>query len=81
MQAIEEYSKAIELDPNVTTYYCNRAMAYIKLEGERRCRFRQDHLPRGKRQPCCCCCFLSFPPAETANPTWFFELSLLGWFW
>lgn len=33
LQAIEEYSKAIELDPNVPTYYCNRAMAYIKLEG------------------------------------------------
>eukprot|EP00048_Salpingoeca_helianthica_P016275 m.231405 g.231405 ORF g.231405 m.231405 type:complete len:476 (-) comp18355_c0_seq1:61-1488(-) len=31
--AIEEYTKAIELDPNVPTYYCNRAMAYIKLEG------------------------------------------------
>lgn len=32
-EAIEEYSKAIELDPAAPAYYGNRAFAYIKTEG------------------------------------------------
>ncbi|KAI8049223.1 Metallo-dependent phosphatase-like protein [Syncephalis plumigaleata] len=31
-EAIEKYSKAIELDPTVPAYYSNRAFAYIKTE-------------------------------------------------
>lgn len=31
-QAIEYYSKAIELSPNVAIYYGNRSLAYLKTE-------------------------------------------------
>jgi serine/threonine-protein phosphatase 5 len=31
-EAIEYYTKAIELDPNVATYYGNRSFAYMKME-------------------------------------------------
>lgn len=31
-QAIEHYSKAIELNPNVAIYYGNRSLAYLKTE-------------------------------------------------
>ncbi|KAF7720933.1 hypothetical protein EC973_005757 [Apophysomyces ossiformis] len=40
-QAVEHYGRAIELDPTVSVYYLNRAMAYLKLnkfvEVERDC--------------------------------------------
>ncbi len=31
-EAIELYSKAIEIDPNVAVYYGNRSLAYLKTE-------------------------------------------------
>lgn len=31
-EAIELYSKAIELNPNVAVYYGNRSLAYLKTE-------------------------------------------------
>lgn len=31
-QAVEQYTKAIEIDSNNAVYYCNRAAAYTKLE-------------------------------------------------
>ncbi|OLY85668.1 Serine/threonine-protein phosphatase 5 [Smittium mucronatum] len=33
LKAIEEYTKAIELNPNVPAYYTNRAQCYILTEG------------------------------------------------
>ena len=32
MQAIQHYSKAIDLDPSIFVAYNNRAMAWLKLE-------------------------------------------------